>query len=60
MEAMATAPGAHWQFIWEKQDEQRDWMTIAIAMAYRKWEASQNPEWTKPKIGDLVMVCNFE
>lgn len=53
-------PGSRWQFLWEKRDEQRDRMTVNIATAHARWERSYNPQWTKSKPGDLVLVRDIQ
>jgi hypothetical protein len=53
-------PGPHWKFLWENREEQRDRMTDNIAAAHSKWEQSRNPQWTKPKPGDLVLVRDIQ
>jgi hypothetical protein len=35
-------------------------MTNNIATAHSKWEQSRNPQWTKPKPGDLVLVRDIQ
>lgn len=55
-EALLAVPGQHWAFLWEHREQERDRLATSVAVAHGRMEGQKRPQWTKPLVGDLVLV----